>query len=504
MILAPWTGRSMSKSFIDRVPIWIQLPNLSPKFWGVGALSKIASLVGNPIMVDKVTQERNRINFARILMEVDPAVLPDEVFFEHDFGNVITQRVNYEWKPVLCANCSMYGHDAKMCRRNVKKQWVEKKKPTKEEIEVIDESLKLKEALEKDLIPEENRERALENCKMLEHGPSEGTSSKPGHTSPNEDSGGKGTVSVRMKKVIVVDCGPQSKPEVRLSLKVRVLTLGIMDNIACWNIRGLNSPSKQKEVLNFHKRYKVGLLGVLENKLRTNAIEAVMQKIAPGWSYFSDTDICPIGRILVLWRKDMFNVLIMARSGQYTHCLVTEKISNNSFFVTFIYAANDHMERKEVWEVLKGVEKFVRLPWIILGDFNTVLSPTEKLGGLPIDVGQYEDLRDCLCACHLLDLKSKGQFHTWCNKQEGDRRIYCKLDRAVVNQAWISAWPNAEANFLLPGLSDHSPILVEWNQNNDQRKPSFKFFNMWTEDDSFQSIVDNVWSRHSMEAQWFK
>ncbi|KAK7267789.1 hypothetical protein RIF29_20468 [Crotalaria pallida] len=44
----------------------------------------------------------------------------------------------------------MYGHDAKMCRKHVKKQWVEKKRPRKEDIEKIDGALRAEdeEALE--------------------------------------------------------------------------------------------------------------------------------------------------------------------------------------------------------------------------------------------------------------------------------------------------------------------------------------------------------------------
>ncbi|MDV3201195.1 MAG: DUF4283 domain-containing protein, partial [Sweet potato little leaf phytoplasma] len=124
MILAPWSGKPMSRGQLDRVPIWIQLTDLSMRFWGASALSKIASLIGLPIMVDKVTQDRNRSNFARVLVEVDPSILPDEVFFEDDNGNVITQKVTYEWKPVLCGKCTMYGHDSKMCRKNTKKEEV--------------------------------------------------------------------------------------------------------------------------------------------------------------------------------------------------------------------------------------------------------------------------------------------------------------------------------------------------------------------------------------------
>ncbi|KAK7281832.1 hypothetical protein RIF29_10137 [Crotalaria pallida] len=56
----------------------------------------------------------------------------------------------------------MYGHDSNMCRKNVKQQWVVKKKPSQKEIEQIDDSLKLKESLDNGTIPEGNIPSAID------------------------------------------------------------------------------------------------------------------------------------------------------------------------------------------------------------------------------------------------------------------------------------------------------------------------------------------------------
>lgn len=41
---------------------------------------------------------------------------------------VIDQKVEYEWKPVLCTTCHLFGHEAAECRhkKEPKKQWVPK------------------------------------------------------------------------------------------------------------------------------------------------------------------------------------------------------------------------------------------------------------------------------------------------------------------------------------------------------------------------------------------
>ncbi|KAJ8423110.1 hypothetical protein Cgig2_004478 [Carnegiea gigantea] len=40
----------------------------------------------------------------------------------------------------------------------------------------------------------------------------------------------------------------------------------LMDNICNWNIRGLNGPSKQKDIIAFCRKNKIHLLGLLETK----------------------------------------------------------------------------------------------------------------------------------------------------------------------------------------------------------------------------------------------
>ncbi|KAK7243920.1 hypothetical protein RIF29_38733 [Crotalaria pallida] len=76
----------------------------------------------------------------------------------------------------------------------------------------------------------------------------------------------------------------------------------------------------------------------------------------------------------------------------------------------------------------------------------------------------------------------------------GDRRVICKLDRAMVNNMWCNVWPSAETEFRNPGISDHCPILVEWNQIHAFKALGFKFFNMWSAHKDFKQLVQSSWS----------
>ena len=61
-----------------------------------------------------------------------------------------------------------------------------------------------------------------------------------------------------------------------------------MDNVVAWNIRGLNWPHKQVDVSIFLHSNKVGLIGLLETKVKEKNVEKIAAKVS------QDGDGCTI------------------------------------------------------------------------------------------------------------------------------------------------------------------------------------------------------------------
>ncbi|WMV46880.1 hypothetical protein MTR67_040265 [Solanum verrucosum] len=82
-----------SKEELMTVPIWIKLPRLDFNYWSAKGLSKTGSLVGKPLMVDKHTEKKLGLSFARLLVEVKVGnELSEEVMFRNEKGVVLTQK----------------------------------------------------------------------------------------------------------------------------------------------------------------------------------------------------------------------------------------------------------------------------------------------------------------------------------------------------------------------------------------------------------------------------
>lgn len=68
---------------------------LDVKYWGKPFLTRITGIVGNPLKANKATMLKERLNFARIIVEMPH---PAKVMFENEIGQIVEQKIVYEWK----------------------------------------------------------------------------------------------------------------------------------------------------------------------------------------------------------------------------------------------------------------------------------------------------------------------------------------------------------------------------------------------------------------------
>ncbi|KAL9247504.1 hypothetical protein vseg_020930 [Gypsophila vaccaria] len=158
-----------------------------------------------------------------------------------------------------------------------------------------------------------------------------------------------------------------------------------------------------------------------------------------------------------------------------------------------VYAFNGIQERQPLWNSLKKICLNVRGPWTVAGDFNCVLSVTERIGG-NVSLAEIEPFKECVDECGLVDIYGTRSIFTWNNKKQPDTRIYSRLDRFLINKEWSDIMPEAVAHFHPEGLFDHTPCIVKFSIG-VQRKQSFKYFNMWGKSDEFGQMIRMNWNK---------
>ena len=65
--------------------------------------------------------------------------------------------------------------------------------------------------------------------------------------------------------------------------------------ISCWNIRGLNQPSKQTEVAKFIYENNIDVLGLTETKVRQVNEAFIKQKCFNHWDFITNSSPNSVG-----------------------------------------------------------------------------------------------------------------------------------------------------------------------------------------------------------------
>ncbi|KAL0284163.1 UNVERIFIED_CONTAM: putative mitochondrial protein [Sesamum radiatum] len=165
---------------------------------------------------------------------------------------------------------------------------------------------------------------------------------------------------------------------------------------------------------------------------------------------------------------------------------------------TVVYGANDTISRRGLWQKLVLLANSISdEPWIVGGDFNTVLDMSEVCGSSADIRLAMTEFRDCLLDTGLIHLPVQGERFSWHNCSEGDRSLWKRLDRLLVNDAWLSQWPNSHYHCLNARTSDHSPLVIR-GDTATHTISMFRFDNYLTMSSDFTPSVQNIW-RHRIE-----
>ncbi|KAL2894824.1 hypothetical protein RDABS01_010733 [Bienertia sinuspersici] len=134
VVLKPWhLDMNITQDEIKRIPIWIHL-ELNFKYWGAKCLGKIVKPVGTLIKVDNTTAQRDKLHYARCMIEVEiNQKFPMAVQFLNEKNEITNVPITYEWKPEICSKCKKIGHKSQQCfttttQPRMQKKWVQKGK----------------------------------------------------------------------------------------------------------------------------------------------------------------------------------------------------------------------------------------------------------------------------------------------------------------------------------------------------------------------------------------
>ncbi|KAL0307384.1 UNVERIFIED_CONTAM: hypothetical protein Scaly_2984900 [Sesamum calycinum] len=191
---------------------------------------------------------------------------------------------------------------------------------------------------------------------------------------------------------------------------------------------------------------------------------AVQNSILQKWSWFSDYN-GPGGRIWLAWLPSEVEVDIL---------------------------------QKSLWRCIERLAtEICDDPWLVTGDFNAVMDDSEVSGNAADTSQSMAEFRECITKSELLHLPFTGAPFTWHNCSEGERSLWKRLDRMLVNENWLAVWPLSKYLSSTPRTSDHAPLILQGEQGH-KSAPMFRFENFMTKIPGFLSYVEDIWKHHTV------
>ncbi|XP_022040603.1 uncharacterized protein LOC110943155 [Helianthus annuus] len=523
---------SLKKEGIKSVPVWIRLHNVPLAVYTDDGLSLLASKVGIPKRLDSYTADMcienwGRTSYARAMVEINA----DKELKSHvvvaipkmdEEGFVMERvRVEYEWKPLRCETCCLFGHTMSSCpraskekakqviiddegfimdKRKTAKHGFPQKKPKPKFVYKPKQSTagaSTSGTKNQGDVKEAEPVVSLHNkYDMLGEGGSNSgnlngrSSSEPKNnavdgTSKEDKNSNNQKSNLEGDEELIDPCQPEISSFMSANKK------------KAWNIRGLNRPLKQREVQQVVKDNRLSVCAILESHVEVSKLSKVCNRVFRQWEWTSNGGVCNRGtRIIIGWNNDLVDLMVLAQTDQVVHVKLKSIALDTRVFVSFVYAKNTYQERRELWRDLMMHKLVVNnQPWIVLGDFNSALYLDDVLHGSSNPTIGMRDFFECVQQMELLDIPGHGLHFTWNQKPKEGIGILKKIDRVMGNVSFLDVFPNAHVLYHPYRVSDHTPCILKLDQVRRPKPKPFKFANFIANKEEFKACVVSEWSR---------
>ena len=136
---------------------------------------------------------------------------------------------------------------------------------------------------------------------------------------------------------------------------------------------------RQQEVQSLVHKHQISLLGLVETRVKVTNSSHILQNLLRGWRALDNYAYHPNGRIWVLWNLVVMDINMLYTSDQMVHVSATFLEKQVTFHASFIYGFNTPEERLSLWADIVNLRG--QIPWILMGDFNIIRFPSERIGG---------------------------------------------------------------------------------------------------------------------------
>ncbi|KAL8143458.1 LOW QUALITY PROTEIN: hypothetical protein V2J09_016490 [Rumex salicifolius] len=211
------------------------------------------------------------------------------------------------------------------------------------------------------------------------------------------------------------------------------------------------------------KHFKTDVLALLEPQVSGYKAQTVCDGL--GFSNnFRVEVVGASGGVWLLWNDCDTSVQIIDDAASFIHAKVD--VSSVSYHLIVVYGPPTPVRRVQFWDELDRTIASISEPCFIGGDFNVIVSLSERqggFGGLMPDSAVFSDL---ISRRELIDMGFSGSKFTWRRGPADAPTVSKRLDRCLMNIPARIVWDeDARDISATAGLSALRDDLLVWNKD---------------------------------------
>ena len=148
-----------------------------------------------------------------------------------------------------------------------------------------------------------------------------------------------------------------------------------------WNVRGLNNPQKREVVKNLLREWCCDIVCLQETKLNCLDLWVVRSLWSNQYVNWVGLDaVNTTGGILIMWDKRVVEKLDVVVGRFSVSCHWRGLVDGFDWVCSGVYGPHSDEGRNQFWEGLSNIRQRWAAPWCVVGDFNIIRFPSERLG----------------------------------------------------------------------------------------------------------------------------
>ncbi|GJR31178.1 RNA-directed DNA polymerase, eukaryota [Tanacetum coccineum] len=200
------------------------------------------------------------------------------------------------------------------------------------------------------------------------------------------------------------------------------------------------------------------------------------------------------GGILCAWDTNFFKKDHHTISDNFIALYGTWIPNNQKLLIISVYAPQSVSSKRMLWSYLESLITSWNGESLIMGDFNEVRCIEERWGSVFNSHGANA-FNSFISNSGLNDIQLEGFSFTWAHPSATKMS---KLDRFLMSNGLLSAFPLISAICLDHHLSDHKPILLK-EVFFDFGPTPFCFYHSWLELPGFDDLVSKSWNSFTLD-----